>query len=161
MTEQSPIRGGIDGESTRGSLSSHSIFEPGRLMPEQYDDLVRRRRVIDGEKRLMLAVLEDAIRTYLRNINAKDGERRREFLEVKNWFNSDRLGAHGNPSVFGFENLCETLGIEPVSLRQRLRAMTLDDLPARRYQNRRHRPLSSLRFANDRPGRQAARSMGT
>jgi len=158
MTEQGPIRG--DNESSRGSLPSHSIFEPGRLMPEQYDDLVRRRRVIDGEKRLMLAVLEDAIRTYLRNMNAKDGERRREFLEVKNWFHSERLG-QGNQTVFSFENLCETLGIEPVSLRQRLRAMTLDDLPARRYQNRRHRPLSSLRFANDRPARQAARSLGT
>jgi len=158
MTEQGPTRG--DTETSRGSLSSHSIFEPGRLMPEQYDDLVRRRRVIDGEKRLMLAVLEDAIRTYLRNMNAKDGERRREFLEVKNWFHSERLG-QGNQTVFSFENLCETLGIEPVSLRQRLRAMTLDDLPARRYQNRRHRPLSSLRFANDRPPRQAARSLGT
>ena len=158
MTEQGPIRG--ENETGRGTLSSHSIFEPGRLMPEQYDDLVRRRRVIDGEKRLMLAVLEDAIRTYLRNVNAKDGERRREFLEVKSWFNSERLG-QGNQTVFSFENLCETLGIEPVSLRQRLRAMTLDDLPARRYQNRRHRPLSSLRFANDRPSRQAARSLGT
>jgi hypothetical protein len=160
MTEQSPIHGHVSGDGTRAS-SSHGLFEPGRLMPEQYDDLVRRRHVIDGEKRLMLAVLEDAIRTYLRNADAKDGERRREFLEAKSWFNSEKLGKRGSQNVFSFENLCETLGIEPVSLRQRLRAMSLDDLPARRYQNRRHRPLSSLRFANDRAGRQAARSLGT
>jgi hypothetical protein len=159
MTEQDQVHGGASADRARGA-SPYSIFEPGRLMPEQYDDLVRRRHVIDGEKRLMLAVLEDAIRTYLRNADAKDGERRREFLEAKTWFNSDKLG-RGAQNVFSFENLCETLGIEPVSLRQRLRAMTLDDLPARRYQNRRHRPLSSLRFANDRAGRQPARSLCT
>ena len=56
------------------------------MLPGQYVDLVRRNHVIEGELKLLLAVLEDAIRCYLRNVNAKDGERRRDFVEVRNWF---------------------------------------------------------------------------
>jgi hypothetical protein len=158
MTEEGSNPGRGSRSAGREPVQSFNIFEPGRLMPVQYDDLIRRRGVIDGEKRLMLAVLEDAIRSYLRNLNAKDGERRREFLEVKNWFNS---GARNQriPNVFAFQNLCEALGIEPVCLLERLRAMTIDDLPARRYQNRRHRPLSSLRLAIDRAPNSQPRSL--
>jgi hypothetical protein len=157
MTEGSNP-GGRNRSGSSEPVQSFNIFEPGRLMPVQYDDLIRRRGVIDGEKRLMLAVLEDAIRSYLRNVNAKDGERRREFLEVKNWFHS--AGRNRRiPNVFAFQNLCEALGIEPVCLLERLRAMTIDDLPARRYQNRRHRPLSSLRLAIDRQPNSQSRSL--
>ncbi len=35
------------------------------LMPQQYYDLISRRRIIDGERRLMFAVFEDAIRCFV------------------------------------------------------------------------------------------------
>ena len=130
-----------------GTSQHEKAIDAGLLLPGQYADLVRRNHVIEGELKLLLAVLEDAIRCYLRYANSKDGERRREFIEVRNWFEGARAGVRRG-DIFSFENLCAALGIEPRYLLDRLRILTIDDLPSRRYQMRRHRPLSSLRHAN-------------
>src|ERR1700686_2441612 len=129
-------------------------LDAGLLLPGQYADLVRRNHVIEGELKLLLAVLEDAIRCYLRNVNNKEGERRRDFVEVRNWFES---GARRG-DIFSFENLCAALGIESRILLARLQILTIGDLPSRRYQMRRHRPLSSLRHANGVRERASVRS---
>jgi len=140
--------------------SSHEkTIDAGLLLPGQYADLVRRNHVIEGELKLLLAVLEDAIRCYLRYAHVKDGERRREFIEVRNWFEGARAGVRGD--IFSFENLCAALGIEPQILLARLQILTIGDLPSRRYQMRRHRPLSSLRHANGMRQRGSVRSHGT
>ena len=68
-------------------------IDAGLLLPGQYADLVRRNHVIEGELKLLLAVLEDAIRCYLRNVNAKEGEHRRDFVEVRNWFEGNGASA--------------------------------------------------------------------
>ncbi len=122
-------------------------IDAGLLLPGQYADLVRRNHVIEGELKLLLAVLEDAIRCYLRNVNSKEGERHRDFVEVRNWFEGNKSGARRG-DIFSFDNLCAALGIEPLVLLTRLKILTIGDLPSRRYQMRRHRPLSSLRHAN-------------
>ena len=127
-----------------GTSPHEKAIDAGLVLPGQYADLVRRNHVIEGELKLLLAVLEDAIRCYLRNVNAKEGERRRDFVEVRNWFEA---GARRG-DIFSFENLCAALGIEPRVLLARLQILTIGDLPSRRYQMRRHRPLSSLRHAN-------------
>jgi hypothetical protein len=142
-----------------GTSSHEKAIDAGLLLPGQYADLVRRNHVIEGELKLLLAVLEDAIRCYLRYANTKDGERRREFIEVRNWFEGARAGVRRG-DIFSFENLCAALGIEPRYLLDRLRILTIDDLPSRRYQMRRHRPLSSLRHANGVRERGPARSHG-
>ena len=49
-------------------------IDAGLLLPGQYADLVRRNHVIEGELKLLLAVLEDAIRCYLRNVE-REGRR--------------------------------------------------------------------------------------
>src|ERR1700688_4915813 len=94
-------------------------LDAGLLLPGQYADLVRRNHVIEGELKLLLAVLEDAIRCYLRNVNAKEGEHRRDFVEVRNWFDGNGAGARRG-DIFSFENLCEALGIDPPYLLSRL-----------------------------------------
>ncbi len=121
--------------------------EAGLVLPGQYLDLVRRNHTIEGELKLLLAVLEDAIRCYLRNVNAQEGERRRDFLEVRGWFEGN-LTSDRRADIFSFDNLCAALSIEPRDLLARLRILTIGDLPSRRYQMRRHRPLASLRNAN-------------
>ncbi len=118
-------------------------------MPAQYADLVRRNHALEGELKLLMAVLEDAIRCYLRSVDANEGERRREFIEVRNWFEGAESAVAERAGIFGFVNLCEALGIEPHRLFARLRIMTIRDLPSRRYQMRRHRALSSLRIAGE------------
>jgi len=129
-------------------MSEEKGIDTGLLLPGQYVDLVRRSRVIEGELKLLLAVLEDAIRCYLRNVNSKEGERRRDFVEVRNWFEAGGKVRARRADIFCFDNLCGALGIEPRLLLARLRILTITDLPSRRYQMRRHRPLSSLRHAN-------------
>lgn len=47
------------------------------LMPQQYYDLISRRRIIDGERRLMFAVFEDAVRCYVMCMSSKSQARRR------------------------------------------------------------------------------------
>jgi len=142
-------------------MSYEHAFDCGPLLPVQYVDLVRRNEIVEGELKLLLAVLEDAIRCYLRNVNAKDGERRRDFVEVRNWFGAiGDAAAARRADIFSFNNLCAALGIEPRCILARLRILKFADLPARRHQLRRHRPLSSLRLANgtrerDRAGSQS------
>jgi hypothetical protein len=66
--------------------------------------------------RLLLAVLEDAIRCFQRNLHARGGRGRVAFLEAKEWlFNTKDYGFMSCPVV------CESLGIEGVVLRRLLR----------------------------------------
>ena len=79
--------------------------------------------------------------------------------DMRDFFEGARAGVRGD--IFSFENLCAALGIEPQILLARLKILTLGDLPSRRYQMRRHRPLSSLRHSNGVRQRGAVRSHGS
>lgn len=147
ILEQIPHRIDSEFDPNRGSSRSEKTLDAGILMPAQYTDLVRRNHTLEGELKLLMAVLEDAIRCYLRNVDAKEGGRRREFIEVKNWFENKDSAVAARSGIFSFENLCDALGLEPHRLLTRLGLMTIQDLPSRRYQMRRHRALSSLRSA--------------
>ena len=142
-------------------MSEEKGIDAGLLLPGQYVDLIRRNGVIEGERKLLFAVLEDAIRCYLRNADSKEGERRRDFVEVRNWFEGGGAIGAAIRNVFSFDNLCSALGIEPWGLLARLRILAITDLPSRRYQMRRHRPLSSLRDATGMRDRGSARSHGS
>ncbi|MGH7905944.1 MAG: hypothetical protein ACREP6_04895 [Candidatus Binataceae bacterium] len=88
------------------------------VLPIQYYDIISRSRVCAGERRLMLAVLEDAIRCYLNNMNHPSPENQEAFVEVKEWFNAiDGQGA------FAYRNLCEALDIEPDNLKRQLESI--------------------------------------
>jgi len=147
MPNETQDRENFETPSGRGSMPYEKGLDAGLLLPAQYVDLVRRNHVLEGEMKLLLAVLEDAIRCYLRNVDAKEGERRRDFVEVRNWFEAGGGGVSRRADIFSFDNLCAALGIEPRCLLARLRILTITDLPSRRHQMRRHRPLSSLRHA--------------
>ena len=70
----------------------------------------------DGEHRLMLAVLKTAICDYLQGSDSQTREGRRLSVEVGAWM-SEKSTAAG---VFAYAEVCESLGIEPGRLRQRL-----------------------------------------
>src|SRR5258707_15768057 len=102
MSEHIPNPISSELNDSGGSSRTEKTVDAGILMPAQYADLVRRNHTLEGELKLLMAVLEDAIRCYLRNVDAKDGERKREFIEVSNWFESAVAGPAG---IFSFENL--------------------------------------------------------
>jgi len=65
------------------------LLEPECLLPVQYNALVRKRSADDGEGRLLLAVLKDALRAYARNIGGRTERARRDFREAYTWFNAE------------------------------------------------------------------------
>jgi hypothetical protein len=105
----------------------------GDLLPQQYYDILAGPRRRDGARDLMLAVLEDAIRTYLANIEGRTTRQRRLFDEVKAW-----IGTRGDRAPFSFETICETFDIEANNLRRRL-----SSLPPEKFLRRRRTPKRS------------------
>src|SRR5262245_65104485 len=77
----------------------------------------RRADPAEGERRLLLAVLEDGIRTLLKHAGATRGRAATLQREALGWLlSTDRL------DVFAFETICETLGIDADRLRARVLA---------------------------------------
>lgn len=65
------------------------------ILPSQYNDLVRRRRsVLNGEYRLLWAVLEQAIRNCLANMECSTPNQRRAFDEFTSGFAGECLEAY-------------------------------------------------------------------
>ncbi|MPZ74990.1 MAG: hypothetical protein GEU77_00495 [Deltaproteobacteria bacterium] len=92
-----------------------SLFQPDTLMPDQYLETFRRKLYLEPEKKLLLAVLEDAIACFQKYVFAKDGKGKILFQEAEEWIleeNTDWL--------FSFANVCEMLGFEPSYLRDGL-----------------------------------------
>src|ERR1700723_4620203 len=58
-------------------------FEPDFLVPVQFFDLTRRRSMLDRETRLVFAVLEDAVRCYVKTVNSSRLCDLEHFLEVQ------------------------------------------------------------------------------
>ena len=86
-------------------------FEPETVLPVQ---LLEKN---DGagmqpEKRLMLAVLEDAVACFQRGVATNGRAAAREFHEARSWFASDDV-----TWPYSFINIAHTLGFEPAYLR--------------------------------------------
>jgi len=84
-------------------------FVPEAVLPEQYFDRWAARASDTPEKRLMFAVLLDAV-IQLQGRNATD------VAEVEEWIR----GTTGDDTPFSFRNICEALGIDPTYLRRGL-----------------------------------------
>jgi hypothetical protein len=92
--------------------SGGGLFEPDILLPNQYFAAFRRGRAVEGERRLMLAVLEDAVDSYRKYALARDPRAPACFLEAREWFHSpDRSW------LFAFENICDVLEMNADYLR--------------------------------------------
>ena len=62
-----------------------SLFQPDTLLPEQYLDTFRRKLHLEPEKKLMLAVLEDAIACYQKYLFARDSKGKALFEDAEQW----------------------------------------------------------------------------
>ena len=100
------------------------IMIPDTLTPGQYYEGIRADDASARPiKRLMLAVLEDAMRCYQTYTNSRNRAQRRLFVEAEAWL-MDRKA----DGPFAFESVCETLGIDPSCLREGLRRWRLQQL---------------------------------
>jgi hypothetical protein len=104
---------------------------PDFLVPAQYYDLIRRRSRIDGEMRLVFAVLEDAVRCYVRGANTTSRIEREHRDEVIGWFAT----ADASHVPFSFGYVCDVLGIVPAELRGHLDFLRPEDLPTKQMRS--------------------------
>ena len=93
-----------------------SLFEPDTLLPIQYFEAMRKKHLLEGEKRLILSVLEDAVECFMKCLDAATNKGQRLFREADDWI------AHEDKRwVFSFDNVCDMLDINAEYMRVGLR----------------------------------------
>lgn len=92
-----------------------SLFQPDALLSAQYFENLRRKTHFEPEKRLLLALLQDAVNSYRDNLFSRNRKKKRLFAETEQWI----LAPDGD-WVFSFESVCEALGLNPAYVRQGL-----------------------------------------
>ncbi len=95
---------------------SDAELEPDILLPSQLGDGLFGGARLQPEKRLQLAVLEDAILTIERSVGVDGPRPRRLLAEVDAWLASD-----ATDWPFAFVTICHTLNIDPDYVRAGLR----------------------------------------
>ncbi len=88
------------------------LWEPAVILPSQ---TVNRRLARMPEMRLVVAMFDDAVECIVRNVGARCGTPRREFLEARDWLWDDTRGW-----PFAFANVCDVLGLDATAVRERL-----------------------------------------
>jgi transposase-like protein len=92
------------------------LFEPDTLLPIQYFEAMRKKHLLEGEKRLILSVLEDAVDCFQKCIDSPTNKGQRLFREAEEWiFLEDKRW------VFSFDNVCDMLDINPEYMRRGVR----------------------------------------
>jgi hypothetical protein len=92
-----------------------SLFQPDTLLPDQYFDTFRRKFQLEPEKKLMLAILEDAVACFQKYMFTRDGKGKALFREAEQW-----IEGNGKDGIFAFDSVCEMLGFDPDYLRRGL-----------------------------------------
>lgn len=96
-----------------GPLYHRFLSDPGSVIA--FYDTLNRSVHLEPEKRLMLALLDDALKCFQKHMRAKTRRRKKLFHEVERWFR-ERDGE----DVFSFEHVCTVLGLSPGYVRRLL-----------------------------------------
>ncbi len=92
------------------------LFEPDTLLPIQYFEAMRKKHLLEGEKRLILSVLEDAIECFMKCIDSPTSKGQRLFRDADEW-----ISLEDKRWVFSFDNVCDMLDINPDYMRRGLK----------------------------------------
>jgi hypothetical protein len=92
------------------------LFEPDTLLPIQYFEAMRRKHLLEGEKRLILSVLEDAVECFMKCIDSPTNKGQRLFRDADEW-----IALEDKRWVFSFDNVCDMLDINAEYMRAGLR----------------------------------------
>lgn len=92
-----------------------ALFQPDALMVAQFFEDRGSKTRLEPEKKLMLAILEDAIDCFRDNHLARHGKKKQRFDKVQRWI----FGVSGG-WVFDFENICSVLELSPEYIRKGL-----------------------------------------
>ena len=92
------------------------LFEPDTLLPIQYFEAMRKKHLLEGEKRLILSVLEDAVECFMKCIDSPTNKGQRLFRDADEW-----ISLEDKHWVFSFDNVCDMLDINPDYMRRGLK----------------------------------------
>ena len=92
-----------------------SLLQPDTLMAFEYFDDLGRNRLIKPERKLMLAVLENALVCFQRHVLAIEGPKRQLFREAETW-----IWENNEDWPFSFLNITEEVGLDPRWIRIKL-----------------------------------------
>lgn len=95
-------------------MRNHGQMEPDVLLSDLFGS-GKRGETASSEKRLMLAVLRNALECYQKHLNATDRTGREIFAEAAAWIESTN-----GRGLFSFENISEALELEPEYVRRQL-----------------------------------------
>ena len=102
MTRRGRVRKG-------GAFHGDGWCQPVIVLPVQRFQQTHRQH---PEIRLMVAILQDVIECYCKGQHAKSDRARRLFREAEKWLMTEQ------PEwPFSFRNICETLDLEPATIR--------------------------------------------
>ena len=91
------------------------VFQPDFLLPLQFFTGTRGKGCAEGERRLMLAILEDAVDCFQKYLGTKESRGRLLCSDAEEWIMSD-----DRSWLFSFVNVCEVLGLQPDFIRHGL-----------------------------------------
>jgi hypothetical protein len=111
-----PDQGGKMQEKETLDEKLPGLFEPDTLLPIQYFEAMRRKHLLEGEKRLILSVLEDAIECFMKCIDSSTSKGQRLFRDADEW-----IELEDKHWVFSFDNVCDMLDINPEYMRRGLK----------------------------------------
>ncbi len=93
------------------------LLQPDTLLPSQYFAALKRKGAHEPERRLAIAVLQDAVDCFQKHLRSSDRKARQLYLDAEAWIGSD-----DRTWPFSFENICDLLQINPEYLRRGLTA---------------------------------------
>lgn len=93
------------------------LLQPDTLLPSQYSAIMKRKSAHEPERRLVVAVLEDAVDCFQKHVRACDPKARQLFMDAEEWICSE-----DRSWPFSFENVCDLLQINSEYLRRGLLA---------------------------------------
>ena len=91
------------------------ILEPDIFLPSQFFGTGGLSRKLEGEKRLMIAILKDAVECLDKYRASRSSSGRIHYLNALEWVQDE-----GTDWLFSFTNICDLLGFDPDYLRETL-----------------------------------------
>jgi hypothetical protein len=91
------------------------ILEPDVFLPSQFYGTGGLSRQVDGEKRLMIAILKDAVECLNKYRGARSSLGNSQYHNALEWVEDE-----GTEWLFSFNNICDLLGFDPGYLRKML-----------------------------------------
>ena len=105
----------VESSAAQPPLRLNLLFEPDVLTAQLYFGIFQQKPDSHPERRLMLAVLSDAIECFQKNVGCKTRRGRKLFINAESWINC------GDASwPYSFEHICDVLGINASCLRMGL-----------------------------------------